>query len=115
MRRGVIAHGRFADVGVDDGVAVAEGVGEETGVGVTDGVGVAVANGDAVAVEVAVADGAGSAPLSQMGARIRSAAGGLPPLEIEGNGLKSIRYELPVASAQVKMGLPRGATGIVND
>lgn len=41
-------------------------------------------------------------PLSRMGARIRSAGEGLPPLEIEGGPLKSIRYELPVPSAQVK-------------
>lgn len=41
-------------------------------------------------------------PLSRMGARIRSAEGGRPPLEIEGATLNAIRYELPVASAQVK-------------
>jgi len=41
-------------------------------------------------------------PLRQMGARIQSAEGGLPPLEIEGGALKPIRYEMPVASAQVK-------------
>lgn len=41
-------------------------------------------------------------PLTQMGARIKSAEGGLPPLEIEGGKLKPIRYELPVPSAQVK-------------
>jgi len=41
-------------------------------------------------------------PLTAMGARIRSAAGGMPPLEIEGGTLHPIRYELPVASAQVK-------------
>jgi 3-phosphoshikimate 1-carboxyvinyltransferase len=41
-------------------------------------------------------------PLTQMGARIHSGEGGLPPLEIEGGTLKPIRYELPVASAQVK-------------
>ncbi len=41
-------------------------------------------------------------PLTQMGARIRSADGGVPPLEIEGRALKPIRCELPVASAQVK-------------
>jgi len=41
-------------------------------------------------------------PLTEMGARIRSAAGGMPPLEIEGGTLHPIRYELPVASAQVK-------------
>ena len=41
-------------------------------------------------------------PLSQMGARIKSQQGGLPPLEIEGGALQPIRYEMPVASAQVK-------------
>lgn len=41
-------------------------------------------------------------PLTQMGASIRSAEGGVPPLEIEGSALKPIRYELPVPSAQVK-------------
>ncbi|MGH9431448.1 MAG: 3-phosphoshikimate 1-carboxyvinyltransferase [Terriglobia bacterium] len=41
-------------------------------------------------------------PLTKMGARIHSAPGGLPPLEIEGGRLQPIRYELPVPSAQVK-------------
>jgi 3-phosphoshikimate 1-carboxyvinyltransferase len=41
-------------------------------------------------------------PLTRMGARIQSAEGGLPPLQIEGGALVPIRYELPVASAQVK-------------
>ncbi len=41
-------------------------------------------------------------PLTRMGARIRSAQGARPPLEIEGGRLQPIRYELPVASAQVK-------------
>jgi 3-phosphoshikimate 1-carboxyvinyltransferase len=41
-------------------------------------------------------------PLTQMGARIKTAEGGRPPLEIEGGALKPIRYTLPVASAQVK-------------
>jgi 3-phosphoshikimate 1-carboxyvinyltransferase len=41
-------------------------------------------------------------PLTQMGARIRSADGGLPPLEFQGAQLQPIRYEMPVASAQVK-------------
>ncbi len=41
-------------------------------------------------------------PLSRMGARIYSSEGGLPPLTIEGGRLVPIRYELPVASAQVK-------------
>jgi 3-phosphoshikimate 1-carboxyvinyltransferase len=42
-----------------------------------------------------------AAPLSEMGARVDS-AGGKPPLAIEGSSLQGIRYELPVASAQVK-------------
>jgi 3-phosphoshikimate 1-carboxyvinyltransferase len=41
-------------------------------------------------------------PLSRMGARINLQEGGLPPLEIEGGALQPIRYEMPVASAQVK-------------
>lgn len=41
-------------------------------------------------------------PLSLMGAQVSSAKGGLPPLIIEGGRLKPLRYELPVASAQVK-------------
>jgi 3-phosphoshikimate 1-carboxyvinyltransferase len=42
-------------------------------------------------------------PLSQMGARIRSRAGnGLAPLEIDGGGLRGIKYLMPIASAQVK-------------
>jgi 3-phosphoshikimate 1-carboxyvinyltransferase len=41
-------------------------------------------------------------PLVRMGARVETAEGGLPPLRIEGCALKPIRYELPVASAQVK-------------
>jgi 3-phosphoshikimate 1-carboxyvinyltransferase len=41
-------------------------------------------------------------PLERMGAHIGSAEGGRPPLEIEGGALRAIRYELPVASAQVK-------------
>jgi 3-phosphoshikimate 1-carboxyvinyltransferase len=41
-------------------------------------------------------------PLTQMGARIQSSNGNLPPLDIEGGTLKPIRYEVPVASAQVK-------------
>jgi 3-phosphoshikimate 1-carboxyvinyltransferase len=40
-------------------------------------------------------------PLAEMGARVET-ADGKPPLVVEGNGLKAIRYELPVASAQVK-------------
>ena len=42
-------------------------------------------------------------PLSLMGARIESQAGGLPPLRITGSAaLRGIDYTLPVASAQVK-------------
>jgi 3-phosphoshikimate 1-carboxyvinyltransferase len=41
-------------------------------------------------------------PLTRMGARIQSSEGGLPPLMIEGGNLVPIRYDLPVASAQVK-------------
>jgi 3-phosphoshikimate 1-carboxyvinyltransferase len=40
-------------------------------------------------------------PLAQMGARIETAEG-RPPLVVEGGLLRGIRYELPVASAQVK-------------
>jgi len=41
-------------------------------------------------------------PLRLMGAEVRSREGGLPPLTIRGGILKGLRYELPVASAQVK-------------
>lgn len=42
-------------------------------------------------------------PLTRMGARIAGRAGNtLPPLCILGGGLRGIRYETPVASAQVK-------------
>ena len=44
-------------------------------------------------------------PLLQMGAQIKSADGGLPPLEIfpaPGGALRPIQYELPIPSAQVK-------------
>jgi 3-phosphoshikimate 1-carboxyvinyltransferase len=41
-------------------------------------------------------------PLTLMGARIKTVEGGRPPLEIEGAKLAPIRYEMPVASAQVK-------------
>lgn len=42
-------------------------------------------------------------PLSAMGARIETAEGGRPPLKITGNQtLKSIHYQMPMASAQVK-------------
>ena len=40
-------------------------------------------------------------PLEMMGAHVHS-EDGKPPLAIEGNALKGIRYELPIASAQVK-------------
>ncbi len=40
-------------------------------------------------------------PLAEMGARAET-TDGKPPLTVEGNGLEGIRYELPVASAQVK-------------
>jgi 3-phosphoshikimate 1-carboxyvinyltransferase len=40
-------------------------------------------------------------PLSAMGARIRSHEG-RPPLTVSGGGLRAIRYQAPVASAQVK-------------
>jgi len=42
-----------------------------------------------------------AAPLAEMGARVET-LDGKPPLAVEGNGLTAIRYELPVASAQVK-------------
>jgi 3-phosphoshikimate 1-carboxyvinyltransferase len=41
-------------------------------------------------------------PLRSMGARVELAAGDRPPIRIEGGELHGIRYELPVASAQVK-------------
>ena len=43
-------------------------------------------------------------PLSQMGARIRTGAGDMPPLEVGGGrtALRGIDYAMPVASAQVK-------------
>ncbi|HEV2349407.1 MAG TPA: 3-phosphoshikimate 1-carboxyvinyltransferase [Terriglobia bacterium] len=44
-------------------------------------------------------------PLTQMGARINSAPGGVPPLEIEGSidrPLHPIQYTMPLPSAQVK-------------
>lgn len=45
-------------------------------------------------------------PLSQMGARIDSETGGLPPLRVRGGqALRGIDYALPVASAQVKSAL----------
>ena len=41
-------------------------------------------------------------PLRQMGARLKCREDRLPPLRIEGEPLRGITYELPVASAQVK-------------
>jgi 3-phosphoshikimate 1-carboxyvinyltransferase len=41
-------------------------------------------------------------PLTLMGARIKTAEKGCPPIEIDGAPLKGIRYEMPMASAQVK-------------
>ncbi len=41
-------------------------------------------------------------PLARMGARVTLANGGTLPAVIEGGSLHGIRYELPVASAQVK-------------
>jgi 3-phosphoshikimate 1-carboxyvinyltransferase len=47
-----------------------------------------------------------AAPLRQMGARITTAAGGRPPVAIEGGApLRGIDYPLPMASAQVKSAL----------
>jgi 3-phosphoshikimate 1-carboxyvinyltransferase len=40
-------------------------------------------------------------PLRQMGARVETQEG-RPPVTVEGAGLRAIRYELPVASAQLK-------------
>jgi len=42
------------------------------------------------------------APLAQMGARIEAVQDNYPPLTIHGGNLRPVRYELPVASAQVK-------------
>jgi 3-phosphoshikimate 1-carboxyvinyltransferase len=58
-------------------------------------------------------------PLTLMGAHIQTAEGGRPPLEIEGGNLAAIRYEMPVASAQVKSAVllaglfARGETQVV--
>jgi 3-phosphoshikimate 1-carboxyvinyltransferase len=41
-------------------------------------------------------------PLRAMGAAVECRDGRLPPLRVEGSALEGIRYELPVASAQVK-------------
>lgn len=42
------------------------------------------------------------APLTEMGAVIKSEKGGYPPLDITGGKLKPIQFQSPVASAQVK-------------
>ena len=58
-------------------------------------------------------------PLRRMGARVECRDGRLPPLRVEGASLHGIRYELPVASAQVKSCvllaglLARGRTTVV--
>jgi 3-phosphoshikimate 1-carboxyvinyltransferase len=41
-------------------------------------------------------------PLTRMGAKFKTADKGCPPIEIDGGKLTPIRYEMPVASAQVK-------------
>ena len=43
-----------------------------------------------------------AAPLEEMGARVETADGGLPPFTVHGAELTGIDYALPVASAQVK-------------
>ncbi|MGZ4732838.1 MAG: 3-phosphoshikimate 1-carboxyvinyltransferase [Terriglobales bacterium] len=42
------------------------------------------------------------APLETMGAKITAQKGSRPPLRVQGGNLKAIRYNMPVASAQVK-------------
>ena len=42
------------------------------------------------------------APLEMMGAKVTAQSGGRPPLHVTGGKLKGIRYNMPVASAQVK-------------
>ena len=42
------------------------------------------------------------APLEMMGAKITAQSGGRPPLWVNGGNLKAIRYDMPVASAQVR-------------
>lgn len=60
-----------------------------------------------------------AAPLTEMGADVSCREGRLPPLRVAGARLRGIRYELPVASAQVKSCLllaglrAEGATEIV--
>lgn len=59
-------------------------------------------------------------PLRLMGAEIGSGENGRPPLIIQGGGLRSIEYTLPVASAQLKSclllaGLFADGTTVVNE
>ncbi|ADK86569.1 3-phosphoshikimate 1-carboxyvinyltransferase [Desulfarculus baarsii DSM 2075] len=44
-------------------------------------------------------------PLRRMGARVECAAGGRPPVIIQGGGLRGGQFDLPVASAQLKSAL----------
>jgi len=44
-------------------------------------------------------------PLAQMGATIKSSENGGAPLEIHGGKLNGIRYQMPIASAQLKSGV----------
>ena len=44
-------------------------------------------------------------PLREMGAKIYATGNGFTPITIEGEALRGIRYELPVASAQLKSAL----------
>jgi 3-phosphoshikimate 1-carboxyvinyltransferase len=59
------------------------------------------------------------APLEMMGAKITAHNGGRPPLRVQGGKLKAIRYNMPVASAQVKSCLlfaglfARGETSVI--
>lgn len=43
-----------------------------------------------------------AAPLSSMGADVKTSPGGTPPLRIRGGALRGVRHELAIASAQVK-------------
>lgn len=60
-----------------------------------------------------------TAPLESMGARFGSSAAGLLPLTVKGGNLRAIRYESPVASAQVKSAIllaglrARGRTTVI--
>jgi len=50
-----------------------------------------------------------AAPLGAMGARIEARDGRLPPFTVTGAPLQGIRYELPVASAQIKSAIALAA------